>query len=122
MAHLGIESDRVERALKIVGPLEVEGQEADAKKTAQAGFSVDGCYGALVKVDTPDWYHQVKEKEDYDVDEVIALPPQITIREEPPKANESFLLSLLRHVFWCCPSNQKRDDENTDVLEKKAQL
>ncbi len=120
--HLGIESDRVERALKIVGPLEVEGQEADAKKTAQAGFSVDGCYGALVKVDTPDWYHQVKEKEDYDVDEVIALPPQITIREEPPKANESFLLSLLRHVFWCCPSNQKRDDENTEVLEKKAQL
>lgn len=83
---------------------------------------MDGCYGALVKVDTPDWYHQVKEKEDYDVDEVIALPPQITIREEAPKANQPFLLSLLRHVFWCCPSTQKRDDENTDVLEKKAQL
>lgn len=68
-------------------------------KTAQAGFSVEGCYGALVKVDTPDWYHQVKEKEDYDVDEVIALPPQITIREEPPKANELFLLSLLDTYF-----------------------
>ncbi|HAU2019525.1 TPA: septation initiation protein, partial [Legionella pneumophila] len=98
--------------------------EADAQKTAQAGFSVDGCYGALVKVETPDWYHQVKEKEkeDYDVEEVIALPQQITMREEPLKAKEFFLVSLLRHVFWCCPSNQKRDDDNTEVLEKKAQL
>lgn len=56
--HLGIEKDRVEKAQRLVGVLQVDGQEADAKKTAQAGLSVKGCYQALKTVNTPDWFHQ----------------------------------------------------------------
>ncbi|CAM3378296.1 SdeA protein [Legionella oakridgensis] len=135
--HLGIEKGRVERAQMLVGFLQVDGQEADAKKTAQAGFSVEGCYEALKTVDTPSWYHQKAIKDDkaqepVDVkemkDEVVINFPQqqqtrvekeqeITItREESSKDNDGCLARFLKQLFWSAP-NPKTDIEKQVVSE-----
>ncbi|KTC86221.1 SidE phosphodiesterase domain-containing protein [Legionella cincinnatiensis] len=123
--HLGIEKVRVERAQKLIGFLQVDGQEADAKKTAQAGFSVEGCYEALRSVSTPTWYHQKAIKDDkvqesFDVKEkkeevVINFPPHpehlvekaqeiTTTKEKSSKENNDCLTRVLKQLFWTNPT------------------
>ncbi len=134
--HLGIESDRVERALRIVGPISVDGQEADPKKTAQAGFSVEGCYGALVQVHTPDWYHQStvtieddhKEAvKDHKVDDVvetaiIATPPTQVVptpaTAEPTPTREFSVRGVMRTMFWCFNSCRKSSEDTAEDKPK----
>jgi len=62
------------------GVFKADGQEADAKRSAQAGFSVDGCYAALLEVEPPEWYHQPSEHP-----ENVSL--DIVGREEPAQAS-----------------------------------
>lgn len=135
--YLGIEKARVERAQKLIGFLQVDGQEGDAKKTAQAGFSVEGCYEALRTVDTPNWYQQKvikdnKDQESFDVKEmedevVINLPPQqdtlvekvqeiTATREKSSKKNDDCLTRLLKQLFWSAPTT-KTDIEKQIVSD-----
>ncbi len=117
--HLGVDLSRVQRALSIVGDINVPGQEADPKKTAQAGFSVDGCYSALTSVPTPSWYEKelkevddekidVKEVDDREIEKEheIVVPSQATTplsTEKPGSFVEKFLKPFM---IWKKPELQ----------------
>lgn len=57
--HLGVGPEKVKQAQEVVGEISSPGQEADAQKTANAGFSVQGCYEALASVNAPAWAEKV---------------------------------------------------------------
>lgn len=84
---LGVNLGKVARARELVGKISMGGQEADAKRTAQAGFSVEGCYAALLEVATPDWYHQpIEHPENVSLDilgreESVQALPELDLAE-----------------------------------------
>ena len=96
--HLGIESDRVEQALHIVGSISVGGHEADPKKTAQAGFSVEGCYGALVSAPTPPWFGKVRKIKD--VVEEKSSSSSASSEAASTVESESLLENIFKHLFF----------------------
>lgn len=117
--HLGVDLSRVQRALSIVGDINVSGQEADSKKTAQAGFSVDGCYSALTSVPTPSWYEKelkevddekidVKEVDDREIEKEheIVVPSQAITPSSTGKT-DSFVEKFLKpFMIWKKPEVQ----------------
>ena len=100
--HLGIESDRVEQALSIVGSIRVGGHEADPKKTAQAGFSVEGCYGALSSVPTPPWFGRVRKTKDV-VEEKSSATSSLAASAAASTESGYVFESILNHMFFKQP-------------------
>ncbi|KTD06695.1 SdeA protein [Legionella gratiana] len=142
--HLGIECDRVEKAQELIGFLQVDGKEADAKKTGQAGFSVEGCYEALKTVNTPDWYHQKaigmedeRALEDFDIKDIIdkedekeeenpivinfppqqktSVPQEQEITEPREKTGSGCCLTkFLQQLLWTSPTVKTDIEKQVD--------
>lgn len=118
---LGVERERVDQSLKLIGPISAEGKEADADKTFIAGFSVTGCYNALHNVHAPKWYQQAEEEITAQVapqiDVETSSPQVIEENEEPvrlkPTSTQPAATSLigrLKNIFWSTPIEPKQDD------------
>lgn len=112
---LGAKPGKVERALKIVGPIKMDGQEADAKKTAQAGFSVEGCYAALQEVEAPEWCNQQKHVEYDFVSLNLDLLEPASASIEPEEQREPTVqpkgMSCFNHLFRLFFNPYLRGDE-----------
>jgi hypothetical protein len=77
---LGVTAIKAEQALRIVGEIHSEGCEADSSKTAQAGFSVAGCYSALTTVDAPKWFQQSQSSKESAQASAASSAPEVVMR------------------------------------------
>jgi hypothetical protein len=107
---LGVANEKVQKAQQIMGAIIAPGIEADAKKTAMAGFSVDDCYSALTSVTVPDWY--INDQVEQHAKKSQELSPLSNSKQDHDKSNGHSLWQRVLGFFNVRDSDDKKHKQH----------